>query len=227
MSRSTILVIEDERDIRELVGFNLEKAGFRVLAAEDGAAGLSLARKERPDLIVLDLMLPSLDGKEVCRRIRQDPDTAAIPIIMLTALTEEVDRIVGLELGADDYLTKPFSPRELVLRIKAVLRRGSPVREAGPLRLAGLIIDPDRHRVEAEERPVDLTATEFKLLQCLAENAGRVMSRSSLLDRVWGYSFDGYGRTVDTHIRRLRRKLGASAELIETVRGLGYRLRDE
>jgi len=134
---------------------------------------------------------------------------------------------VGLELGADDYLTKPFSPRELVLRIKAVLRRGSPAREAGPLRLGGLSIDPGRHQVEAGGRPVELTATEFKLLQCLAENAGRVMSRGTLLDRVWGYSFDGYGRTVDTHIRRLRRKLGPLAGLIETVRGLGYRLRDE
>lgn len=227
MSRQTVLVIEDERDILDLVQFNLEQAGFRVIAAEDGLAGLAAAGRERPDLVILDLMLPGLDGKEVCRRIRQDEKTRTLPVIMLTALDSEVDRIIGFEIGADDYLTKPFSPRELVLRVKAILRRGEPEPEVKPLRFSDLTIDPERHVVQAAESEVTLTATEFNLLLCLAQNAGRVMTRERLLDKVWGFSFEGYGRTVDTHIRRLRKKLGPAAELIETVRGLGYRLRDD
>lgn len=226
MVEQTILVIEDEQDILDLVDFNLKQAGFKVLPAKDGLEGLRLAQGEKPDLIVLDLMLPGLDGKEICRRIRQDETLRSTPVIMLTALTSEVDRIVGFEIGADDYLTKPFSPRELILRIKAVLRRRRPPAEASPLRFPGLVIDAARHRVEVEGREAALTITEFNLLSCLAANAGRVLTRDTLLDKVWGFSFEGYGRTVDTHIRRLRQKLGPAARLIETVRGLGYRFRE-
>jgi len=228
MPRTTILAVEDEKDILDLLDFNLSQAGYRVVRAQDGLEGLRLARAERPDLIVLDLMLPGLDGKEVCRRIRQDPELKAIPVVMLTAKAEEIDRIIGFEIGADDYLTKPFSIRELNLRIQAILRRAQErSTETGPLKLGPLSIDPDRHRVQVGERQVELTATEFKLLHHLAANAGRVQTREVLLDRVWGYSFEGYARTVDTHVRRLRQKLGPAKVLIETVRGVGYRFRED
>ena len=228
MSRQNILVIEDERDILDLVDFNLTQAGFRVIRASDGLEGFRLARTERPDLIVLDLMLPGLDGKEVCRRVRRDPELKSIPIVMLTAKVEEVDRIIGFEIGADDYITKPFSVRELILRVQAVLRRGDPpAAQSGPLKMGLLTIDPDRHQVLVGGRNVDLTATEFKLLHHLAGNSGRVQTREVLLDRVWGYSFEGYSRTVDTHVRRLRQKLGEAQGLIETVRGVGYRFKEE
>jgi two-component system phosphate regulon response regulator PhoB len=224
---ATILVIEDERDILDIVAYNLGRAGFEVLTAEDGLAGLDLARQRRPDLIVLDLMLPGLDGKDVCRRIRQGEDTREIPILMLTALVDETDRVVGFELGADDYLTKPFSPRELVLRIQAILRRtAEPQAATGTLRFPDLVIDTERHRVEVLGREVELTATEFKLLHYLASRAGRAQTREVLLDRVWGYSYEGYARTVDTHMRRLRRKLGPLRDRIETLRGVGYRFRE-
>ncbi len=228
MARQSILVVEDERDILDLVDFNLVQSGYRVIRAADGLEGFRLARTERPDLIVLDLMLPGLEGKEVCRRIRQDPELKATPIVMLTAKAEEVDRIIGFEIGADDYITKPFSIRELVLRVRAVLRRLEP--EPGgerPLKTGFLTIDPDRHRVTVGDRAVELTATEFKLLFHLASNSGRVQTREALLDRVWGYTFEGYSRTVDTHVRRLRQKLGRARDLIETVRGVGYRFKEE
>ena len=228
MSRQSILVIEDERDILDLVDFNLTQAGYRVIRAGDGLEGFRLARTERPDLILLDLMLPGLDGKEVCRRIRQDGELKVIPIIMLTAKAEEVDRIIGFEIGADDYITKPFSVRELVLRVQAVLRRLETETAApGPLKTEMLTIDPERHRVTVRDKAVELTATEFKLLHHLATNSGRVQTREVLLDRVWGYSFEGYSRTVDTHVRRLRQKLGEAQDLIETVRGVGYRFKEE
>ena len=227
MARKTILVVEDERDIADIIRFNLEQEGFQVLTAHDGLEAVRLVKSERPDLVVLDLMLPRMDGKEVCRLIRADERLNAIPVMMLTARAEEIDRIIGFEIGADDYLTKPFSPRELILRIKAILRRsGEPKAEATPLKMSGLIIDPDRHQVEIGDQSIELTATEFRLLHHLAANAGRVQSRDVLLDRVWGYDFDGYARTVDTHIRRLRKKMGPAGDLIETIRGIGYRFRD-
>ncbi len=224
---STILVVEDERDIADLVSFNLTQAGFEVWRAGTGLEALEAVNRRSPDLVVLDIMLPEMDGKEVCRRLKQDDKTRHIPVLMLTALAEETDRIVGFEIGADDYLTKPFSPRELVLRVKAILRRTQePAPDTAPLRRGGLLIDPERHQVLADGQPIDLTATEFRLLHFLAAEAGRVQSRDRLLDRVWGYTYEGYARTVDTHVRRLRKKLGPTGDLIETVRGVGYRFRE-
>ena len=208
-----ILVIEDENDIRQLLRFNLEREGFAVLEAADGLGGLHMATSELPDLVVLDLMLPGMDGCDVCRRLKAQPVTAAIPVLMLTARGEEVDRIVGLTLGADDYVVKPFSVRELVLRIRAILRRGSRPGTG------------TAHRVTLDGQEVALTATEFRLLEDLMRHAGAVRTREQLLNAVWGYSFEGYARTVDTHVRRLRAKLGEEAAALETVRGVGYRLR--
>jgi phosphate regulon transcriptional regulator PhoB len=226
----TVLVVDDEKDIVELVRYHAEKQGFRCLTAADGGAALRLARAERPDLVVLDLMLPGLDGLEVCRQLRRDPATARLPVIMLTARAEEVDRVVGLELGADDYVVKPFSPRELMARIKAVLRRTragtAPAAEAGPRRLGALEVDEGRHRVTVGGTPVELTAKEFGLLAALLHAGGRVLSREQLLDTVWGYAnaAEIESRTVDVHVRRLREKLGAEARRIVTVKSIGYRL---
>ncbi len=226
MRQHTVLVVEDEEDILELVAYNLERAGMRVLKARNGVEAMALLLREKPALVVLDIMLPQMDGKEVCRRIRQGEHTRSIPVVMLTALTEEVDRVVGFELGADDYVTKPFSPKELVLRVQAILRRfQEPGAGKEPLRFPGLLIDPEGFRVEAEGQELGLTATEFRLLYQLASNVGKVLSREVLLDRVWGYSYEGYARTVDTHVRRLRQKLGPARDRIETLRGLGYRFR--
>lgn len=220
-------MVEDEQDILDLVGYYLEKAGCRVLKAMDGREALRMSEKERPDLVVLDLMLPEMDGREVCRRMRQADSMAMIPILMLTAKASELDRIMGFEMGADDYVTKPFSPRELVLRVEAILKRTLQQESStNLLRSCGLAIDADRHKVISDEGELELTATEFRLLHYLASRAGMVLSRDTLLDRVWGYSFDGYARTVDTHIRRLRTKLGAHKDCIETVRGVGYRFRE-
>ena len=228
MSPPVILVIEDEQDILDLVAYHLEQAGNKVLKATDGVEGLQLCRDKMPDLIVLDLLLPNMEGKEVCRRIRRGSDTNRIPVLMLTAKAEEVDRIVGFEIGADDYMTKPFSPRELVLRIESILNRTLQKKPASNLiRFPGIFIDPDQPRVEINNEEVALTATEFKLLYYLASRAGRVQTREILLDQVWGYSFEGYARTVDTHVRRLRTKLGPLKGCIETVRGIGYRFREE
>lgn len=225
MTAPTILVVEDEEDIRDIVAFNLRQAGFRVLETGDGRGALHLARSRQPDLVVLDLLLPDLDGREVCRRLREDQATRHLPVLMLTALASEGDRVVGFELGADDYLTKPFSPRELVLRVRAILRRTCQA-HSEPVVVGELSIDSERHRVEVAGQEVALTATEFRLLHHLAAHAGRVQSREVLLERVWGYSYQGYARTVDTHVRRLRKKLGPLAGYIETVRGVGYRLRE-
>ena len=189
---------------------------------------MELAKKERPGLVILDLMLPGMDGKDICRALKSNPLTQSIPILMLTAKAEEVDRVIGLELGADDYVTKPFSPRELVLRVKAILRRKEVGQESEKLvRIGDLLIDIDRHQVAIKERPVQLTSTEFKLLVELASKRGRVQTREHLLDRVWGYTYEGYARTVDTHIRRLREKLGSLGDHIETIRGVGYRFKEE
>jgi len=223
-----ILVVEDEKDILDLIDYNLRQAGFRVARAMDGVEAMNLIKKEPPDLVILDLLLPGLDGKEVCRRIRQDESTRNLPVVMLTAKAEEIDRIIGFEIGADDYLTKPFSPRELILRVQAVLRRTMEQPEPTVrLSFPGLVIDPERHRVEVDGQEVVLTATEFKLLYYLAGRPGRVQSRDLLLDQVWGYPYEGYARTVDTHVRRLRKKLGRQKERIETIRGVGYRFREE
>lgn len=226
MKQQTVLVVEDEEDILEIVAYNLEQAGLRVLRARDGQEAMAAVLRERPDLVVLDIMLPKLDGKEVCRRIRQNEQTRSIPVIMLTALAEEVDRIVGFELGADDYLPKPFSPRELVLRVRAVLRRrGQEGQVREPLRFPGILIDPEAFKVEVEGKEIALTATEFRLLYHLASHAGKIQTREVLLERVWGYSYEGYSRTVDTHVRRLRQKLGPARDRVETLRGVGYRFR--
>jgi two-component system phosphate regulon response regulator PhoB len=227
MEKSIILVVEDDVDILQLVDHNLKSADFHVLTAQDGYQALSLAKKHLPQLVILDLMLPGLDGFEVCKELKRSPTTKNIPVLMLTARGEEVDRIVGLELGADDYVVKPFSPRELVLRVRAILRRFSPEESAVTRwQRNGLGVDFDSHRVTVDNQETILTATEFRLLAELIRNLGKVLTRDQLLDKVWGYQFDGYARTVDTHIRRLRQKIGPYAEWIETVRGVGYRFRD-
>lgn len=227
MGAKRILVVEDEPDIAEVLQFNLDRAGFEVDLERHGDRALEAIRKQPPDLIVLDLMLPGLDGLEITRLLKRDPATARLPLVMLTAKGEEVDRIVGLELGADDYIAKPFSPREVVLRIKAVLRRRSG--EAGEgadlIEAGGVRLDAAAHRVDVRGEEVPLTATEFRLLRVLMERRGRVQTRARLLTDVWGYSEDVDSRTVDTHVRRLRRKLGKAAEQIETVIGVGYRMR--
>lgn len=219
-----ILVVDDEPDLLELVRFNLDRAGFRVETAATGAEALAQLRRSTPDLVVLDLMLPDLSGEEVCRRVRADPVLAGLPVIMLTAKSEEVDRVVGFELGADDYVTKPFSPRELVLRVKALLRRShEAATSSAPLERGPLRLDPERHRCAVQGEDVELTAKEFQLLEVLMRRPGRVMTREKLLDEVWGSDIAVTTRTIDTHLKRLREKLGAAAELIQTVRGLGYR----
>ena len=225
-----ILVVEDEPDILEMVRYNLDQAGLDVETAEDAERALQSVQEILPDLIILDLMLPGIDGLDMCRQIKQDARTRHIPILMLTARKEEVDRIVGLELGADDYVVKPFSPRELVLRAQAILRRsqGSSQSTADAwLHMGPISIDKAAHQALLNGDPLELTGTEFKLLITLIERRGRVQTRDDLLDTVWGYEYSGYGRTVDTHIRRLREKLGESGEWIETVRGVGYRFRRE
>lgn len=227
LARGRVLIIEDDKDILTLVAWHLKAADYEVLKAEDGVSGLDTALREKPDLIVLDLMLPGMDGLDVCKTLKRNKDTASTPIIMLTARGEEADRIVGLELGADDYVVKPFSPRELVLRVQAVMRRAAaPVPAQDVLSVEGIAVEEQAHRVWIDGEEVLLTATEFKLLVELMHNRGRVLTRDRLLDRVWGYQFEGYARTVDTHIRRLRQKLGPYAHLVETIRGVGYRFRE-
>lgn len=226
MARERILLIEDEPDIAEVLEYNLGKEGFDVEVARRGDAGLEAIRREMPGLVLLDLMLPGMDGLELTRMLKRDPATSRIPIVMLTARGEEVDRIVGLELGADDYISKPFSPREVVLRVKAVLRRLQPEESAGDhLEVGGIQLDISGHQLRVRGRETPLTATEFRLLRLLMERGGRVQTRGQLLSDVWGYAEDIDSRTVDTHIRRLRRKLGPEADRIETVIGVGYRLR--
>jgi len=221
-----VLIVEDEPDIRDLLAFHLEREGYHVTRSRTGADALRQVRARPPDLILLDLMLPELGGLDVCRRLRQDPRTASVPIVMLTARGEEVDRILGLELGADDYIVKPFSPKEVVARVRAVLRRASVRDGAAPVVSGRLVIDPDRHTVHVNATAIELTPKEFDLLRALAEARGRVLSREFLLDRVWGYASAGEieSRTVDVHVRRLRMKLGDEGQRITTVKGVGYRL---
>ena len=223
-----ILVVDDEPDALDLIQYNLKAAGYDVVTAEDGEEALKKARSSPPALVILDVMLPEVDGLEVCKALRREPATATVPIIMLTAKAAEIDRVLGLELGADDYVTKPFSPRELVLRVKSLLRRRTPAEpETEKLEFPDLQIDIPQHAVLVGGKPVELTATEFKLLTVLAERRGRVQSRETLLRDVWEYDSLIDTRTVDTHMRRLREKLGPVAKYLETVRGIGYRFVEE
>ncbi len=226
MPKATILVIDDEKDLIELVRYNLEKEGFDVIASADGQSGIDLAHRLKPDLIVLDLMMPGIDGLEVCRRLRADRRTAHVSIIMLTARASEADKIVGLELGADDYITKPFSPRELAARAKAILRRSALQDTPDFMRIGELTIDVNAHEILAQGRPVQLTATEFKILQFMATRPGRVLSRDEIIDAALGRDVAVFDRTIDVHITAIRRKLGPAGDQIETIRGFGYKLRE-
>jgi two-component system phosphate regulon response regulator PhoB len=224
----SVLLVDDERDLLSLVDFNLRAAGFETLLATNGEQALAQLRRRVPDLVLLDLMLPDVSGTEICRTIKADPRTRHVPVVMLTAKGEEVDRVVGFELGADDYVTKPFSVRELVLRLKAVLRRAGagrtperPRESVGPIR-----VDVDAHRVFVDDAEIQLTPLEFRLLATFMARLGRVQSREQLLEDVWEMSSELETRTVDTHVKRLREKLGSGRELLETVRGIGYRLVD-
>lgn len=226
-----ILIVDDEINIRELVRFNLEKAGYTVAEASDGDHAATMARLDKPDLVILDLMLPGIDGLEVCRLLKGQRETSGIPIIMLTAKNEEIDKIIGLELGADDYMTKPFSARELIARVKAVLRRSQKdAATSGELLIGGLRLNFSRYEAFLGKDRLELTPKEYELLKLLVTNVGRVYTREQLLEKVWGYEYFGDNRTVDVHVRHLRAKLGGdteAADLIETVRGVGYRFRDE
>ena len=225
-----ILVVEDEANIRQLIRYNLEKEGFSVLEAADGLQGIKLAKEEKPDLILLDLMLPGADGLEVCRVLKGNAPTSALPIIMLTARSEEIDKVIGLELGADDYMTKPFSPRELVARVRAVLRRSQKETALpGELTVGRLRFNFGRYEVHLGSEKLELTPKEYELLKMLATNLGKVFTREQLLEKVWGYEYFGDTRTVDVHVRHLRAKMAhdpATAEMLETARGFGYRLNE-
>jgi phosphate regulon transcriptional regulator PhoB len=223
---TNILIIEDEKDIAEAIEYNLSKEGYKVSKAFDGTNGLRAAQAKSPDLIILDLMLPGIDGFEICKQLKKDAKTSHIPIIMLTAKSGEVDKVLGLELGADDYITKPFSMRELVARVKTVLKRYEKKEKpaAKKLGFANVQIDLEKHEVTVGTKLVELTAKEFSLLQYLVENKGRAFSREHLLDHVWGIEVAIETRTVDVHVKRLREKLGKAGEHILTLRGVGYKL---
>jgi two-component system phosphate regulon response regulator PhoB len=221
----TILVIDDEKDLADLLAFNLENEGYRCIVAEDGMFGLETAQRHHPDLILLDLMLPGMHGTEVCKHLKYSDRTANIPIIMISAKGEEIDKVVGFEVGADDYVVKPFSVRELLLRVKAVLRHSTPDRVPEPLIEVGAVsIDTGRHVVCVNGETIPFTSTEFNLLHTLINRQGRVQSREVLLRDVWGYNYIDDTRTVDTHITRLRTKMGKAGEMIKTIRGFGYKL---
>jgi two-component system phosphate regulon response regulator PhoB len=225
---SHILVVEDERDLLRVITYNLKQAGFDVVGAPDGETALRAVREERFDIVLLDLMLPDISGTEVCRRLKSNPATASIPVVMVTAKGEEIDRIVGFELGADDYVVKPFNPRELILRVRAILRRVDGPTEAGERYTFGVLsVDRAAHRVWVAGEEVAFTALELKLLNMLHDRRGRVLTRDLLLDEVWGSHADVTARNVDTHVKRVREKLGLAGEYIETVRGVGYRFRAE
>lgn len=224
--KATILVVEDEPDLREVVRYNLEREGFRILESEDGEEGLDLLREQLPDLVLLDIMLPGMDGIEICRSIKYDPHTRSIPVIMVTARGDESDIVLGLGVGADDYIIKPFSPRELTARVKAVLRRGKLREEADAserIVRERLVIDRARHRVLVDGTEVNLTPTEFRLLEVLASRPGRVFTRDQLIHRALGEEVIVTQRNVDVHIRSVRKKLESARDLIETIRGVGYR----
>ena len=225
--KQRILIVEDEKDIVRVLEFALRQAGFETVAAGDAADAFARIRERAPDLVVLDLMLPDLPGSEICRQLKSSAKTSSIPVVMLTARGEEVDRVVGFELGADDYIIKPFSVREVVLRIKANLRRNQPGEAARPREQVGPVrVDAEAHRVYVDGQEVELTALEFRLLETFISRIGRVQTREQLLRDVWEMAGDLQTRTVDTHVKRLREKLGSGRDLIETVRGLGYRMSD-
>jgi two-component system alkaline phosphatase synthesis response regulator PhoP len=230
MPSGKILVVEDESDILEVIQYNLEREGYAVLTSMDGSEGLSMARSESPDLLLLDLMLPGMDGLEICRRLKEDSLTRTVPVIMVTAKGEESDVVIGLGMGADDYVIKPFSPRELVARVRAVMRRGGLRAEAGPaerIQRDGVLVDAVKHQVLVDGKPVSFTATEFRLLHFLASHPGRVFTRNQLLSRVIGDDAIVIDRNIDVHVRAIRKKLGTYRTLVETQRGVGYRFRDE
>ncbi len=221
--QDVVLVVEDEADVVDLLRYNLGKAGFTVQIACDGAEGLEMARKNRPDIIVLDIMLPGIDGYKICKTLKNDPETELLPIVMLTAKSDAKERVRGLELGADDYVTKPFSPRELVLRIQALLRRLRTKSQNDIVEVDEFMLDKSAFEIRLASRRLDLTTTEFKLLSLLIERRGRTQSRETLLYDVWGYKNVIDTRTIDTHMRRLREKLGSHSSRLQTVRGQGYR----
>ena len=225
-----ILIIEDEEDIREILRYNLEREGFEVAGAATGEEGLAMARRRVPDLILLDLMLPGIQGLEVCRRLRKQDATADVLLIIVSAKGEEADVVAGLEMGADDFVTKPFSPRELIARVRSALRRGATQQrgdDVGSIEVGPLTIDPTRHEARVGEDPVDLTLAEFRLLQALASSPGRVFTRAQLIERITGGHHHIVERNVDVHVRALRKKLGEHGALIRTVRGVGYKIDDE
>jgi two-component system phosphate regulon response regulator PhoB len=228
-SGSLVLIVDDEKDLRSLLDFNLKAAGWRTVQASTGKEALSRARNDSPDLILLDLNLPDVSGTEVCRELKQDPRTGSIPVVMLTARIGEADRIAGFELGADDYVPKPFSVRELILRLDVVRRHNQPVKrgisKGGRLSAGNIELDPDAFIVRVDAKEITLALLEFRLLEFLLEGGGNVRSREDLLRKVWGYPLDSDTRTIETHVKRLRAKLGPAGELIETVRGVGYRIR--
>ncbi len=226
MAKENILIVEDDADIVEMIGYNLKKEGYRVASVLDGERAVYSAKRDKPDLIILDLMLPGMDGLEVCRALRKNELTAHIPIIMLTAKSQEADKVVGLELGADDYMTKPFSPRELIARIKAVLRRGDAPLAKKIVKAGDIVIDSLKYKVTVSGKAISLTATEFKLLEFMARSPGIVLSRDKILDNVFGYEASIYDRTVDAHMKSLRKKLGKARNYIETIRGAGYSFKE-
>lgn len=230
MAGEKILVVDDEPHIVQLITFNLEKNGYKVISANNGVDGLKMAKSELPQLVLLDLMLPELDGYDVCREIRRDNNISSMPVIMITAKSEELDKILGLELGADDYITKPFSVRELIARVKAVLRRTKIEYNDKMYKFGNILIDFQKHEVIKDNKKVELTLKEFELLEVLIKNKGRVMTRDFLLDKIWGYEYIGETRTVDVHIRHLRQKIeedDKNPKYIETIRGIGYRFNFE
>ena len=226
MSKGKILIVEDDRDIAEMIEYNLMEEGYGTLSAFNGEDGVMLAKKESPDLIILDIMLPIIDGFEVCRILKKEQITADIPIIILSAKSQETDKVVGLELGADDYITKPFSPRELIARIRAILRRGRALSFSSCIERGDIVIDSAKHKVTVGQKAISLTFTEFRLLEFLARRPGVVFSRDQILDGVIGGDALVCDRTVDAHVKSLRRKLGTAKDYIETIRGAGYRFRE-
>jgi two-component system phosphate regulon response regulator PhoB len=221
-----MLIVEDDEDILNLLKFNFQNQGFEIISAMDGEAALKICKEIKPDIVILDLMLPGINGQEVCKRLKSQTFISDLPIIMLTAKGEEEDRISGFELGADDYVVKPFSPKELILRVNAILKRVNKLKDDKEIwEKQGLRIEFDKYRVFIDQKEIELTATEFNLLSTLVNSGGRVLTREQLLDKVWGYEFVGYARTVDTHLHRLRHKMMHYADWIQTVRGIGYRFK--